>query len=35
VPARFAEFGDPHQGIDHSAYALDTLLKWAERDRLD
>ena len=24
-----------HQGIDDFAYSLDTLLEWAERDRLD
>jgi hypothetical protein len=35
VPARFAELGDLHQGIDDSAYPLDTLLEWAERDGLD
>jgi hypothetical protein len=35
VPARFAKLGDLHQGIDDSAYRLDTLLDWAERDRLD
>ena len=35
VPARFAELGDLHQGIDDSAYSLDTLLEWAERDGLD
>ncbi|MGH9204992.1 MAG: ATP-dependent DNA ligase, partial [Acidimicrobiales bacterium] len=35
VPARFAKLGDLHQGIDDSAYPLDTLLEWAERDRLD
>ena len=33
VPVRFAELGDLHQGIDDSAYPLDTLLEWAERDR--
>ncbi|GLW85391.1 ATP-dependent DNA ligase [Actinokineospora globicatena] len=32
VPARFAELGDPHAGIDDSVYRLDTLLEWAERD---
>ena len=32
---RFAELGDLHQGIDDSAYSLDTLLEWAERDGLD
>src|SRR6266702_3382501 len=35
VPARFAELGDLHQGIDDSAYSLDTLLDWADRDGLD
>ena len=35
VPARFAQLGDLHQGIDDSAYLLDTLLEWADRDRLD
>src|SRR6266566_322667 len=35
VPARFAKLGDLHQGIDDSAYPLDTLLEWAERDELD
>src|SRR6266700_7861281 len=35
VPPRFAELGDLHRGIDDSAYSLDTLLEWAERDGLD
>ena len=35
VPARFARLGDLHRGIDDSAYHLDTLLEWADRDRLD
>ena len=35
VPARFAGLGDLHQGIDDSAFSLDTLLEWAERDKLD
>jgi DNA ligase D-like protein (predicted polymerase) len=35
VPARYAELGDLHQGIDDSAYSLDTLLEWADRDGLD
>jgi DNA primase len=35
VPARFAELGDLHQGIDDHAYTLDTLLDWAARDNLD
>jgi DNA ligase D len=32
VPARFAEVGDLHAGIDDVAHSLDTLLEWAERD---
>ena len=35
VPARYAELGDLHQGIDDTAYSLDTLLEWADRDGLD
>ena len=35
VPVRYAELGDLHQGIDDSAYSLDTLLQWADRDGLD
>ena len=35
VPARFAELGDLHQGIDQSAYSLEGLLDWAQRDGLD
>ncbi|MFI7119780.1 non-homologous end-joining DNA ligase [Amycolatopsis sp. NPDC049868] len=34
VPARFAELGDLHAGIDDTAYSLDTLLEWADRDGL-
>jgi DNA ligase D-like protein (predicted polymerase) len=34
VPARFAELGDLHRGTDEGAYRLDTLLEWAERDRI-
>jgi DNA ligase D len=32
VPARYAELGDLHEGIDDNVYALDTLLEWAARD---
>jgi DNA ligase D len=32
VPARFAELGDLHAGIEDSAYSLELLLEWAERD---
>ena len=35
VPGRFARLGDLHAGIDGSAYSLDTLLEWADRDGLD
>ena len=35
VPARFAELGDLHAGIDDGAYSLQTLLGWADRDGLD
>jgi len=35
VPARFAELGDLHAGIDESAYSLRTLLEWADRAGLD
>ncbi|MGV8873278.1 MAG: non-homologous end-joining DNA ligase [Rhodococcus sp. (in: high G+C Gram-positive bacteria)] len=32
VPARFAELGDLHAGIDDAVFAIDELLDWAERD---
>ncbi|MET8151022.1 non-homologous end-joining DNA ligase [Actinoplanes sp. NPDC049668] len=32
VPARFAELGDLHAGIDDTAFDLAPLLEWAERD---
>ncbi|MEU0093535.1 non-homologous end-joining DNA ligase [Kribbella sp. NPDC006257] len=32
VPARFAELGDLHATIDDTAYSLDTLIEWADRD---
>jgi DNA ligase D len=35
VPARFAELGDLHEGIDDVAYSLETLLEWAERDGVE
>ncbi|RSN05449.1 ATP-dependent DNA ligase [Streptomyces sp. WAC 05977] len=35
VPARFTELGDLHAGIDDTAYSLDTLLEWADREGLD
>jgi DNA primase len=35
VPARFAELGDLHAGIDDRAFSLEPLLEWADRDGLD
>jgi DNA ligase D len=32
VPARFAELGDLHAGIDDVAFSLEPLLEWADRD---
>jgi DNA ligase D-like protein (predicted polymerase) len=32
VPARYAELGDLHEGIDDAVYSLDELLEWADRD---
>jgi len=35
VPARFAELGDLHAGIDGAVFGLEALLEWAERDELE
>ena len=32
VPARYADLGDLHAGIDGAAFAIDELLEWAARD---
>ena len=32
VPARYAQLGDLHASIDDTAYRLDPLLEWADRD---
>ncbi|MGQ0842093.1 non-homologous end-joining DNA ligase [Actinokineospora sp.] len=32
VPARFAELGDLHAGIDDAVFSLEPLLEWAARD---
>jgi len=32
VPARFAELGDLHAGIDEAVFSLESLLEWADRD---
>ena len=35
VPARYAELGDLHAGIDDAAFDIAPLLEWAERDELE
>ncbi|MDP9799459.1 DNA ligase D [Catenuloplanes nepalensis] len=35
VPERFAARGDLHAGIDDTAFSLEALLEWADRDGLD
>jgi len=35
MPARFAELGDVHAGIDDVAWSIEPLLEWAERDERD
>ena len=35
VPARFAELGDVHAGIDATVYDIAQLLEWADRDMRD
>jgi DNA ligase D len=32
MPARFAELGDLHAGIDDAVFSIDPLIEWAERD---
>ncbi len=32
VPARFAELGDLHRGIDEAVFSIEPLIEWAERD---
>ncbi|MDF2732670.1 MAG: primase small subunit [Desertimonas sp.] len=32
VPARFAQLGDVHEGIDEAVFEIDVLLEWAARD---
>ena len=34
VPARFAELGDLHAGIDEAVFSIEPLIEWAERDEL-
>jgi DNA ligase D len=35
VPARFAELGDLHAGIDDAVFSLEPLLEWADRDAVE
>jgi len=35
MPARYAELGDLHEGIDDAVFAIDELLEWAARDDAD
>ena len=35
MPARFAELGDLHAGIDDAVFDLAPLLEWAERDEAE
>ena len=35
MPARFAELGDLHAGIDDAVVRLEPLLEWADRDERD
>jgi DNA ligase D-like protein (predicted polymerase) len=35
VPARFAKLGDLHERIDDTAFSLEPLLEWADRDQID
>ncbi|KIQ16822.1 non-homologous end-joining DNA ligase [Rhodococcus sp. MEB064] len=32
VPARYADLGDLHAGIDDAVYSIEPLIEWAERD---
>jgi DNA ligase D len=35
MPARFAELGDQHAGMDEAVWSIEPLLEWAERDERD
>ena len=35
VPARYAELGDLHAGIDDAVFEIDQLVEWADRDERD
>lgn len=35
MPARFAQLGDVHEGIDDAVWDIEPLLEWADRDEQD
>jgi hypothetical protein len=35
MPARFAELGDLHAGMDDAVWSIEPLLEWADRDERD
>jgi DNA primase len=35
MPARYAELGDLHAGIDDAVFDISPLLEWAERDEAE
>jgi DNA ligase D-like protein (predicted polymerase) len=35
VPARYAELGDLHAGIDKAVFSIEPLLEWADRDEAE
>ena len=35
MPARFADLGDVHEGIDDAVWSIEPLLEWADRDERD
>ena len=35
VPARLADLGDVHAGIDDNPWSIEKLLEWADRDETD
>jgi DNA ligase D len=35
MPARFAQVGDVHEGIDAAVWSIEPLLEWADRDEQD
>jgi hypothetical protein len=35
MPARFAQLGDLHAGMDDAVWSIEPLLEWADRDEVD